>query len=54
MTPDLSSREGWVRARSETSGAQEEVGHCMLPYIRDRILELVNESLLVVVNTNVN
>ena len=25
----------------------EEVGHCMLPYIRDQILELVNESLLV-------
>ena len=27
----------------------EEVGHCMLPYIRDQILELVNESLLVAV-----
>ena len=27
----------------------EEVGHCMLPYIRDQILVLVNESLLVVV-----
>ena len=23
----------------------EEVGHCMLPYIRDQILELVNDSL---------
>ena len=29
-------------------GKSEEVGHCMLPYIRDQILELVNESLLVV------
>ena len=27
----------------------EEVGHCMLPYIRDQILELVNETLLVAV-----
>ena len=27
----------------------EEVGHCMLPYTRDQILELVNESLLVAV-----
>ena len=27
----------------------EEVGHCMLPYIRDQILKLVNESLLVAV-----
>ena len=27
----------------------EEVGHCMLPYIRDQILELVNKSLLVAV-----
>ena len=27
----------------------EEVGHCMLPYIRDQILEVVNESLLVAV-----
>ena len=27
----------------------EEVGHYMLPYIRDQILELVNESLLVAV-----
>ena len=27
----------------------EEVGHCMLPYIRDHILELVNKSLLVAV-----
>ena len=26
----------------------EEVGHCMLPYIRDQILELAKESLLVV------
>ena len=26
----------------------EEVGHFMLPYIRDQILELVKESLLVV------
>ena len=32
------------------NGSQtEEVGHCMLPYIRDQILELVNESLLVAV-----
>ena len=29
--------------------APEGVGHCMLPYIRDQILELVNESLLVAV-----
>ena len=35
-------------ACSEQYGA-EEVGHCMLPYIRDQILELVNESLLVAV-----
>ena len=27
----------------------EEVGYCMLPYVRDQILELVNESLLVTV-----
>ena len=27
----------------------EEVGHCMLPYIKDQILELVNETLLVAV-----
>ena len=27
----------------------EEIGHCILPYIRDQILELVNESLLVAV-----
>ena len=27
----------------------EEVGHCMLPYIRDQILELAKDSLLVVV-----
>ena len=27
----------------------EEVGHCMLPYKRDQILELVNKSLLVAV-----
>ena len=33
---------------STGSGLPEEVGHCMLPYIRDQILELVNESLLVV------
>ena len=26
----------------------EEVGHCMLPYIRDQILELGKESLVVV------
>ena len=30
-------------------GNAEEVGHCMLPCIRDQILELVNESLLVAV-----
>ena len=27
----------------------EEVGYCMLPYVRDQILEVVNESLLVAV-----
>jgi len=27
----------------------EEVGHCMLQYIRDQILELAKQSLLVVV-----
>ena len=27
----------------------EEVGHCMLPYIRDQILVLFNETLLVAV-----
>ena len=27
----------------------EEVGHCMLPYTRDQILELVDETLLVAV-----
>ena len=31
----------WLKAK--------EVGHCMLPYIRAQILELVNESLLVAV-----
>ena len=29
--------------------AAEDVEHCMLPYIRDQILELVNKSLLVAV-----
>ena len=33
---------------SSARGCQpEEVGHCMLPYIRDQILELVEEDLLV-------
>ena len=35
----------WLRQAISIS---EEVGHFMLPYIRDQILELVKESLLVV------
>ena len=34
----------WIFKDNQES---EEVGHCMLPYIRDQILKLVNESLLV-------
>ena len=32
----------------ETCVEPEEVGHCMLPYIGDQILELAKENLLVV------
>ena len=35
--------------REQAVHLPEEVGHCMLPYIRDQILELVNETLLVAV-----
>ena len=38
------SRRVWL-ARLRSS----RLGRCMLPYIRDQILELVNESLLVAV-----
>ena len=40
-----SRMESWVRGY----GKPEEVGHCMLPYIRDQILELAKDSLLVAV-----
>ena len=30
------------------SQAAQEFGHCMVPYIRDLILELVKENLLVI------
>ena len=47
--PDLKMRrlETGNKCTSSEHVAAEEVGHCMLPYIRDQILELVNESLLV-------
>ena len=37
-------RVGWENA-PQGDFRSEEVGHCMLPYIRDQILELVNEMI---------
>ena len=39
----------WTDLLCPASMMSEEVGHCMLPYLRDRTLELAKDSLLVAV-----
>ena len=46
---NMLSHENTTAKTVATVFTPEEVGHCMLPYIRDQILELVNESLLIAV-----
>ena len=41
--------ENKTKLNSKCGSGPEEVGHCILPYIRDQILEPVYETLLVAV-----
>ena len=38
-----------INLSTNMASEAEKVGQCMLPYIRDQILEIVNETLLVAV-----
>ena len=47
---EIDGREYSMEPRAYKNGRlQRRVGHCMLPYIRDQILELAKDSLLVAV-----